>query len=474
MKLWGGRFEGRRDPLFERFSESFSVDQRLIAYDLRVNLAYVRELGRAHVLTRKEVSAIARGLEAISRYVKQNPRWAARQESEDVHSWVEARLEKEIGPVAGKLRTGRSRNDLVATDARLYAKDAILELQKSAAGVLESLLQQARANRSVILPGYTHLQPAQPILFAHYLLAYFEMLMRDTARLRECYARVDELPMGTGALAGAAFPIDRERLARELGFARVARNSLDVTSDRDFVCDLLFACSLIMVHLSRLSEDFIIYSTPALGFVELHDAYATGSSLMPQKKNADTLELIRGKSARVLAGLTNILSLLKGLPLAYDRDLQEDKGVLFDAVDTTSDCLVLAGRVVATLRVRADKMKVATAQGFLTATEIADALVLRGVAFAQAHEQVGKLVKYCVDENRTFANLTLQEGRRLIPSWDQALVRTAVSAELSVRRKNAVGGTSPAQVARQLANAKRALTRLRKDFAHIGRIDAQV
>ena len=466
MKLWGGRFEGRRDPLFEKFSESFSVDQRLIAYDLRVNLAYVRELGRAGVLKRKEVSALARGLEAIGRYVKKNPRWAASEQAEDVHSWVEARLESEIGPVAGKLRTGRSRNDLVATGTRLYVKDAIGLLRGSATGLLESLLQQARANKSAILPGYTHLQPAQPILFAHYLLAYFEMLLRDVERLAECHRRVDELPMGAGALAGAAFPIDRARLARELGFARVARNSLDVTSDRDFVCDLLFACSLVLVHLSRLSEDFIIYSTPALGFVELHDAYATGSSLMPQKKNADTLELIRGKAARVLGGLTSMLSLLKGLPLAYDRDLQEDKGILFEAVDTTSDCLTLAGRVVATLRVRADRMKEATAQGFLTATEVADGLVQRGVAFAQAHEQVGKLVKYCVDRNKTFADIGHDEARSLIPVWDRELAKTAVSAEMSVRRKNAKGGTAPGQVAHQLTNANQAIKRLKKRVGH--------
>ena len=469
MKLWGGRFEGRRDPLFEKFSQSFSFDQRLIAYDLQVNLAYVRELGRVHVLTRNEVSALTRGLNAIARYVRQKPNWAVREESEDVHSWVEARLEKEIGPVAGKLRTGRSRNDLVATGTRLYAKDAIRGLLKNATGVLESLLHQARKNRSAILPGYTHLQPAQPILFAHYLLAYFEMLLRDVSRLQECYRRVDELPMGAGALAGTAYPIDRQRLARELGFARVARNSIDVTSDRDFVCDLVFACSLVMVHLSRLSEDFIIYSTPALGFVELHDAYATGSSLMPQKKNADTLELIRGKAARVLGGLTNMLALLKGLPLAYDRDLQEDKEVLFDAVDTASDCLVLAGRVVATLRVHADKMKAATAQGFLTATEVADVLVRQGIAFAQAHEQVGKLVRHCVDRNKTFADLTLIEARGIIPTWDRNLAKTAVSAEMSVSRKRAIGGTAPAQVERQLANASRSL-QLLLDDARQGRV----
>lgn len=466
MKLWGGRFEGRRDPLFEKFSESFSVDQRLIAYDLRVNLAYVRELGRVRVLTRNEVSALTRGLIAIARYVQQNSRWAANQESEDVHSWVEARLEKDIGPVAGKLRTGRSRNDLVATETRLYAKDAIHELQKNAAGVLGALLQQARANKSAILPGYTHLQPAQPVLFAHYLLAYFEMLMRDVARLQESYRRVDELPMGAGALAGSAFPIDRTRLAGELGFARVARNSLDVTSDRDFVCDLLFACSMILIHLSRLAEDLIIYSTPAFGFVELHDAYATGSSLMPQKKNADTLELIRGKAAGVLGRLTSMLSLLKGLPLAYDRDLQEDKELLFGAVDTTSDCLILAARVLETLNVRAERMRDATALGFLTATEIADTLVHQGIAFASAHEQVGKLVRYCVDHEKTFADLPVEEARRIIPSWDEGLARTAVSAELAVRGKSTIGGTAPSQVSRQLAHANRSLSQLRKQLAH--------
>ncbi|MEJ2008145.1 MAG: argininosuccinate lyase [Acidobacteriota bacterium] len=464
MKLWGGRFEGRRDPFFEKFSESFSVDQRLITYDLQVNLAYVRELGRVRVLTRKETTTLTRGLNAIARYVKGHPDWAASEESEDVHSWVEARLEREIGPVAGKLRTGRSRNDLVATETRLSVKDAILDLQKSIVGVLESLLHQAQKNRGAILPGYTHLQPAQPILFAHYLLAYFEMLNRDVSRLEGCYGRADELPMGAGALAGTPYPIDRSRLARDLGFARVARNSLDVTADRDFVCDLVFTCSLVLVHLSRLAEDFIIYSTPALGFVELDDAYATGSSLMPQKKNADALELIRGKAARVIAGSTNTLALLKGLPLAYDRDLQEDKRVLFDAVDTAADCLILAGRVIRTIRVRSDRMAEATAQGFLTATEVADALVRQGIAFSQAHEQVGKLVKYCVDHNKTFADLRPDEARRWIPTWNEAVAATAVSAELSIQKKNVIGGTAPGQVARQLVIAHRQVSQFKKNL----------
>ena len=464
MKLWGGRFEGKGDPLFEKFSESFSLDQRLISYDLRVNLAYVQELGRARVLARQEVSRLTRGLKAIARHVSRHPNWAENEQAEDVHSWVEARLEREVGPIARKLRTGRSRNDLVATETRLYVKDAIGALQKSTVGVLESLLEQAQRNQNVILPGYTHLQPAQPILFAHYLLAYAEMLLRDVSRLEDCQERADELPMGAGALAGTSYPIDRVRLGRELGFSRVALNSLDATSDRDFVCELLFACSLMLVHLSRLAEDFIIYSTPAFGYLELNDAYATGSSLMPQKKNADALELIRGKSGRMLGKLAGMLAVLKGLPVGYDRDLQEDKYALFDGVDTAMDCLTLAGRVIRTVRTRPERMKEATAQGFLTATEVADALVGRGVAFGQAHEQVGKLVKYCVDRNRTFAQITIEEARRFVTIWDRDLAAVAVSAERSLQKKNVIGGTAPRQVSRQLANMRETLTKLKKNL----------
>jgi argininosuccinate lyase len=315
------------------------------------------------------------------------------------------------------------------------------------------------------MPGYTHLQPAQPILFAHYALAYFQMLQRDAGRLRDCLERADELPMGAGALAGAAYRLDRERLARALGFARAASNSLDVTSDRDFVAELLFACSLIMLHLSRWAEDLIIYSSPGFGFVELADAYATGSSLMPQKKNPDSLELIRGKAATVLGRLTGMLALVKGLPLAYDRDLQEDKEALFSAVDTTREALAVACRVAATLRIHPERMRAATAQGFLTATDLADELVRRGLPFAQAHEQVGKLVRYCAGHERTFVDLSAAEARRFIPSWDSKLRQIAVSPESGIGRKNVVGGTAPRQVARQIAAAEGALKELKKELA---------
>jgi argininosuccinate lyase len=469
MRLWGGRFTGRRDPRFEKFSESFSLDQRFVLYDLRVNLAYVKELGRVGVFKPGETRQLARGLEAIRRRVERNPHWARGQSSEDVHTWVEAQLGRRIGSLAGKLRTGRSRNDLVATEARLYVKDATGELKGALAQMLEALLGQARRHPGVVMPGYTHLQPAQPILFAHYALAYFQMFWRDAARLRNCFERADELPMGAGALAGAAYRLDRERLARELGFARATSNSLDATSDRDFVAELLFACSLIMIHLSRWAEDLIIYSSPGFGFVELADAYATGSSLMPQKKNPDSLELIRGKAATVLGRLTGMLALVKGLPLAYARDLQEDKEALFSAVETTREALAIASRVAETLRIHPGKMKAASAQGFLTATDLADELVRRGVPFAQAHEQVGKLVRYCVGHERTFADLSAAEAQRFIPSWDSKLRQVAVSPESAVDRKNVLGGTAPRQVARQIALAQATLGKLKKELARRSR-----
>jgi argininosuccinate lyase len=309
------------------------------------------------------------------------------------------------------------------------------------------------------------LQPAQPVLFAHYLLAYFEMLRRDIERWEDCWKRADELPLGAGALAGNSFGIDRNRLAMELGFARVARNSLDATSDRDFVCEALFACALTLVHLSRLAEDLVIYSSPSFGYVEIADAYSTGSSLMPQKKNPDSLELIRGKAARVLGDLSAMVALLKGLPLAYNRDLQEDKPALFDGLDTTCECLTLAARIVRTLRLRPGPIERAMAEGFLTATDLAEGLVQRGVPFAHAHEQVGKLVKACSARGTSFAGLPASEARRWVPSWDEGLRALAVSPEIALRRKNVVGGTAPSRVAEQMRQAEAALLRLKQTLA---------
>jgi argininosuccinate lyase len=453
--------------LFEEFSESFSVDQRLILYDLRVNQAYVRHLAEAGVLRAGEARQLHRGLESIRRYVHSHPGWAQKQSSEDVHTWVEAWLEEEAGPAAKKFRTGRSRNDLIATETRLFAKDAIDGLVQAALTFMESLLGTAREHLAAVMPGFTHLQPAQPILYSHYMLAYFEMLLRDVRRFQDCRERADELPLGAGALAGAAFPVNREALAKELGFARVARNSVDVTSDRDFVCELIFACSLTLTHLSRLAEDLIIYSSPGFGYVEIADQYSTGSSLMPQKKNADSLELIRGKAARSFGTLTGIMAVIKGLPLAYNRDLQEDKRALFDAVDTARQSLLLAARIVATLCIHPEKMRASAQLDFLTATDVADELVRRGVPFADAHEQAGELVRYCSNGGKTFAGLSEEEARQFIPLWDSRLARIANSPELAVERRRATGGTAPAQVSRQIALAERTVSRLKKETSRL-------
>jgi len=463
MKLWGGRFTRRaRDPEFEHFSESFSVDQRLILYDLRVNQAYVKELGRARVLEPREVLRLNRGLEDLRRYVQGRLEWARGESSEDVHTWVENKLERRVGAAARKLRTGRSRNDLVATELRMFVKDSVAQLQGAVVALLEALLTRARAHLGVVMPGYTHLQPAQPVLFSHYLLAYFEMFLRDSDRLQGCRDRVDELPLGAGALAGTSFRVDRVRLARDLGFARVSRNSLDATSDRDGACELLFGCGMVLTHLSRLAEDLVIYSSPGFGYIELADQYSTGSSIMPQKKNPDSMELIRGKAARILGRLTGMIALLKGLPMAYNRDLQEDKVALFDGVDTTLGALRVSARAVDTLRIHPERMEASTQEGFLTATDLADELVRAGVSFAQAHEQVGKLVRHCVEQRKGFDDLSSSEATKFIPAWDAQLSGVAASPGQAVRRRDVVGGTAPRQVQRQVARSARNLSRLKR------------
>ena len=462
MRLWGGRFDRRtRDPEFELFSESFSVDQRLILYDLRVNQAFVKELGRARVLKPGEVLRLNRGLQDLRRYVQRRPGWARGESSEDVHTWVEKKLERRVGVAARKLRTGRSRNDLVATELRMFVKESAAELQGAIAALLEALLTRAREHLGLVMPGYTHLQPAQPVLFSHYLLAYFEMFLRDADRLSDCEVRVDELPLGAGALAGTSFPVDRVRLARELGFARVSRNSLDATSDRDGACELLFACGLILAHLSRLAEDLVIYSSPGFGYIELADEYSTGSSIMPQKKNPDSMELVRAKAARVLGRLVGMIALLKGLPIAYGRDLQEDKAALFDGVDTTLAALRVSARVVETLHICPERMEAATREGFLTATDLADEVARAGVPFAQAHEQVGKLVRHCVEHGKSFEDLSSSEATKFIPAWDEQLHRIAGSPGEAVRRRDVIGGTAPRQVKRQVAANARNLRRLK-------------
>lgn len=461
MKLWGGRFKGEIDSEFFTFSESFSVDHQLVLYDIRVNRAFVSELRSVGILGESEELSLVKALENLAKRVEADPNWAKDELSEDIHTWVENQLLKET-PVARKLRTGRSRNDLVATLERMWVKDATGNMQQLILELISALLSQAKKNAEVILPGYTHLQRAQAILWPHFLLAYCEMLRRDWERLQDCAKRADELPMGSGALAGTSISVNREQLRQDLGFARLSQNSLDATSDRDFIVEVTFACTLLATHLSRMAEDLILYCSSEFGFVELDDAYSTGSSLMPHKKNPDSLELIRGRVGRIQGRLTGLLTTLKGLPSSYGRDLQEDKVGLFDAVNTTAGSLKIMARVIGTLQVNKARMREAAEAGFLTATEMAEELARRGVHFSEAHDTVGQLVRYCVQKRKTFSELTTEEGKEFTPHWDDALKQTADSLENAIEKKNITGGTAFSQVSRQIQQLDKDLAELRK------------
>jgi argininosuccinate lyase len=456
MKTWGGRFTEQIDAVFERFNNSFGIDQRLVLEDIEGSLAYANALSKAGILSQEELKEIGKGLAEIKKRIEKEPAWLASQSAEDVHSFVEARLVETIGDAGLKLHTGRSRNDQVALDTRLYLKKAIIHVQVQIRNLNRELLNLAKANLDVVIPGYTHLRKAQPILFAHYLLAYFEMFQRDYERLDDCFRRTDAMPLGSGALAGNGFPVDREALRIELGFTQVTRNSLDAVSDRDYQVEFVSAASLAMVHLSRLAEDLIIYSSPEFGFVELSDAVTTGSSIMPQKKNPDSLELIRGKSARVIGNLTSFLSLLKGLPLAYNKDLQEDKELLFDTLDTITDCLLVAQVVIRTMEVNRATASRAAQGDFLNATDLADYLVRKGLAFRKAHELVGKIVLHCEERGVQLHELSLAEYQQF-SGFFGADVFEALSLENSIGARSVFGGTAAARVAEALEQAERSL-----------------
>jgi len=386
--LWGGRFTSGADPSFAEFNNSFSFDRRLFAVDVRASVAHCKALVAAGVLNADEADKIKAGLQTILERGQTDGSYFDELDSEDVHSFVEARLVEIIGEAGRKLHTGRSRNDQVATDLRLWLREAIDQLLSQVRSTQEALLDLAEMKPGAVLPGYTHLQRAQPILFAHWCLAYFEMLARDRERLEEIRKRVNVLPLGSAALAGASFPIDREAIARELGFDSVSRNSVDAVGDRDFCVEFVSACSLVMVHLSRLAEEVILYSTSEFGFFELSDAVATGSSLMPQKKNPDSMELVRGKVGRVVGQLVSLLTMLKGLPLAYNKDMQEDKEAVFDAFDTTHSCLEVAALVLRNVKLNDERMLAAASRGMMNATELADYFVRKGIPFREAHETV--------------------------------------------------------------------------------------
>jgi argininosuccinate lyase len=454
--LWGGRFTGATHAGFAAFNRSFGFDRRLFSADVRASRAHAEALRAAGVLSDDEARQIVRGLQAIQERGEADAAYFDEIEAEDVHSFIEARLVALVGDVGRKLHTGRSRNDQVATAFRLWLRDEIDRIGDGVRAAQAALLELAEAHRTATLPGYTHLQRAQPVLWAHWCLAYFEMLARDRERMADARRRVNVLPLGSAALAGTSYPIDRASVARALGFEAVSRNSLDAVSDRDFCIEFASAASLIMVHLSRLAEDIIIYSTTEFGFLELDDAIATGSSLMPQKKNPDAMELVRGKAARVFGHTLGLLAMMKGLPLAYNKDMQEDKEAVFDIVDTVTASLSVTATVLGHVRVREDRTLLAATRGCMNATELADYLARRGLPFREAHETVGRMVLRAIEKNCELHELALDEMRAFSPLIE-ADVYDALSLAQTLATKAQTGGTAPQRVAEALAAARASL-----------------
>jgi argininosuccinate lyase len=439
------------------FLASLPFDQRLALYDVQGSVAWARALGRAGVLTPREVDQTIEGLETVRKELEEAT-FPFRPELEDIHFNVERRLTEIVGPLGGKLHTGRSRNDQVATDVRLYVKDVIMGALSRLAAYQRALLDQAEAHLDTVMPGYTHLQRAQPVLLAHHLLAYVEMAERDADRLRDALRRTDLLPLGSAALAGTAYPIDRDALARDLGFAGVAPNSLDAVSDRDFVVEFESTAALTMVHLSRLAEEIILWSSDEFGFVEVGSDYSSGSSIMPQKRNPDIAELVRGKVGRVVGHLVGMLTTIKALPLAYNRDLQEDKEPLFDTVETLHSSLDMMVGMVASLAFRPERMRAAAESGFLLATELADYLARKGVPFREAHGAVRQLVDDALASGKELHDLTLDDYRRASPDFDEDVL--TISVETAIAARDVPGGTARPQVEAALREARRRLESL--------------
>lgn len=453
--LWGGRFTEGANEVFADFNNSFRFDKRLFAADVKGCVAHCNGLQGAGVLTRLEADAIKNGLATLVKRADFDSDYF-NDGAEDVHSFIEAKLVQLIGDTGRKLHTGRSRNDQVATAFRLWLRDEITAISELVRLLQRSLVDLASENAEAVLPGYTHLQRAQPVLWAHWCLAYFEMLERDRARLAEVYKRVNVMPLGSAALAGTSYGIDRESVARELGFDGVTANSLDAVSDRDFAIEFAGASSVLMMHLSRLAEDLIVYSTNEFGFINLGDAISTGSSLMPQKKNPDAMELIRGKAARVFGHHSALLTMMKGLPLAYNKDMQEDKEAVFDCVDTVAQTVRVTEIVLRNITINAEKSRAAAVKGYLNATELADYLVAKKVPFRTAHDTVGRAVLFGLSLGRELGELTLDELREFSPEIGDD-VFDALSLEKTLISKGQIGGTSPVRVADALAAAKSSL-----------------
>lgn len=454
MKLWGSRFEKGTDPHMEAFNASIQFDRRMWAADIRGSIAYARALERAGLVSAGERDALVRGLEEVAQEFESGE-FTFFPSDEDIHTAVERRLRERVGPVADKLHTGRSRNDQVATDLRLYLMDEIPALRRHLRELQEAIVDRAEENLEVLMPGYTHLQHAQPVRFSHWLMSFFWAFARDQERLREIERRVSVLPLGAGALAGHALGIDRRYLADELGFGAICENSIDAVSDRDFVAEFLFWAALLQVHLSRLAEDLILWSSAEFSFVELDEAYATGSSLMPQKRNPDSLELLRGKAGRLIGHLTGLLTTLKGLPTGYNKDLQEDKEPLFDALDTLHLALPVAAGVIRTLRVYPERMAAALDDGML-ATDLADYLVRQGVPFRQSHHLVGLAVRRAGELGVPLHTLPLSEFQAVSPVFGPDLYEI-FDFRRSVEARSSEGGTALASLREQIARARKVL-----------------
>jgi argininosuccinate lyase len=451
MTLWGGRFTEPTDADLRALNDSLHFDKRMYRQDIAGSIAYARAIAQAGVITEQEAETIVNGLRQVQAEMNSGT-FEYQPSDEDIHTAVERRLTELVGAVGGKLHTGRSRNDQVATDLRLWVMDTISELDGMLAGLQVALIEKAEHHLHTLMPGYTHLQPAQPITAAHWLMSYFWTLARDRERLMDTKRRTAVMPLGSGALAGTPFAIDRDALAQSLGFGSYSQNSIDGVSDRDFVAESLFALALAGTHLSRLAEDIIIYSNPLFGYVSLNDRYSTGSSLMPQKRNPDPMELTRGKAGRLTGYLTAVLTMLKGLPSTYNKDLQEDKEVLFDAVDTMTLLLPVVTGVIRTLKLNTDKMRAALTEDLL-ATDLADYLVHKGMPFREAHHIVGQAVQASAELGITLTQLPLDHFRRLSNLFDTD-VATVFDFDTAIARRSAPGGTAPDAVTRQIEQAK--------------------
>src|SRR6266446_6769669 len=460
-RLWGGRFEREPNAQFDAFQRSFAFDRRLLPYEIAVDRAWAKALEPIGIFTATEVKQTLAALDKIPERAKTDPAWLETfgASAEDVHHFVEKALAEELGPLGWKLHTGRSRNELVATDFRLFVIDAAAEIQRELAALLNAFLMQAKANLSVPMAGMTHLQHAQPILLSHFLLAHAEAFSRDMTRLEHARESADACPMGSGALAGNSFAIDRHAIARELGFSRITANSLDAVSDRDFALDYLFALTGIATHLSRLAEDFVLFASQEFSYVILPDEFSTGSSLMPQKKNPDAWELIRGKTGRITGALLGLLTTLKGLPTGYQRDLQEDKEALFAAHDQIADMLAVATGALSITKFNTERLRAAAANPALFATDAADYLVHRGVPFRQAHDLVGQVLREAERQGKPWTQLTLEDVQKISPLFEEDFL-TGPSVEDVIANKVVLGGTAPEPVRAAMAILQNRITQL--------------